>query len=77
MLDPILKIELYPDSSRVLCLCFDCSPCMAINVSVEYDAGFLPDMIITVDPTYLLYYYLLLYRGTRLNAIKRFCLCSL
>ena len=43
---------------------------MAINVSVEYNGGFLPDIILLT----LCY----CHRGTRSNAmIKRFCLCSL
>ena len=40
---------------------------MAINVSVQYNGGLLPEII-------LLCYY---HRGTRLNAMKRFCICSL
>ena len=43
---------------------------MAINViSVQYDDGFLPDIILST----LCYHH----RGTRLNAIKNFCRCSL
>ena len=44
-------------------------PCMAINVSVQYNGGFLPDMILLTQCYY--------HRGTRLNAMKRFCLGSL
>ena len=45
---------------------------MAINnVSVQYNGGFLPDMILLI----LLCYYR--HRETRLYARKRFCLCSL
>ena len=43
---------------------------MAINISIQYNGGFLPDTILLTqcyDHS----------RGTRLNAIKRFCLCSL
>ena len=47
---------------------FSC-PCMAINVSVQYNGGLLPDIILLT----LCYYH----RGTRLNAMKRFCICSL
>ena len=43
--------------------------CMAINVSVQYDCGFLPDIILATQCYY--------HRGTRLNAMKRLCLCSL
>ena len=43
---------------------------MAINVSVQYNGGLLPDIILLTQ-----YYY---HRGIRLNAIKRFCtICSL
>ena len=45
-------------------------PWMAINVSVQYNGGLLPDIILLTQCYYL--------RGTRLNAIKRvFCTCSL
>ena len=43
-------------------------PCMAINVSVQYDGGFLPDIILLTQCYY--------HRGTRLNAMKRFCIFS-
>ena len=39
---------------------------MAINVSVQYNSGLLPDIILSTQ-----YYY---HRRIRLNAIKRFCL---
>ena len=38
-----------------------------INVSLQYNGGFLPDIILLT----LRYYH---HRGTRLNAMKRFCL---
>ena len=44
---------------------------MAINVSVRYNGGLLPDIIILLTQGY--YHH----RGTQLNAMKRFCLCSL
>ena len=45
-------------------------PCMAINVSVQYNGGLLPDIILLLTQCYF-------HRGTRLNAIKRFCIiCS-
>ena len=65
-----------------------CPYCMAINVSVQFNGGLLPD-IIPVDPysaicddytythTYILWTQCYDHRGTRLNAMKRFCLCSL
>ena len=43
-------------------------PCMAINVSVQYNGGLLPDIILLTQSYY--------HRGTRLNAMKRFCICS-
>ena len=39
------------------------------NVSVQYKVGLLPDRILLTQCYYS--------RGTRLNAMKRFCLCSL
>ena len=42
---------------------------MAINVSVQYNGGLLPDIILLAQCYY--------YRGTRLNVMKRFCICSL
>ena len=43
-------------------------PSMAINVSVQYNGGFLPDIIFLTHGHY--------HRGTRLNAMKRFCFCN-
>ena len=48
----------------VLFLLFFWCPCVAINVSVQYNGGFSPTQC---------YFH----RGTRLNATKRFCICSL
>ena len=42
---------------------------MAINVSVQYTGGLLPDIILLTQCYY--------HRGTRLNVMKRFCICSL
>ena len=42
---------------------------MAINVSVQYNGGLLPDIILLTQ--------CYSHRGTRLNATKRFGLCSL
>ena len=42
---------------------------MAINVSVQYNGRLPPDIILLTQ------YYC--HRGTRLNAMKMFCLCSL
>ena len=45
-------------------------PCMAINVSVQCnDGGLLPDIILLTQCYF--------HRGTRLNAMKRFCIRSL
>ena len=42
---------------------------MAINISVQYNVGLLPDIILLTQCYY--------HKGTRLNAMKRFCICSL
>ena len=42
---------------------------MAINVSLQYNGGLLPDIILLTQCNYR--------KGTRLNAMKRFCICSL
>ena len=52
----------------VLFLLFFWCPCMAINVSVQYNGGLLPDIILLTQCYF--------HRGTRLNAMKRFCICS-
>ena len=53
----------------IQCFCllkfFGC-PRMAINASVQYNGGFLPIILLTQC-----HYH----RGTRLNAMRRFCLC--
>ena len=54
--------------SGLLLMFFWC-PCMAINVNVQYNGGFLPDIILWTQ--------CYLHRGTCLNAMKRFCSCSL
>ena len=47
-----------------------CCPCMAIYViNVQYNGGLLHDIILLTQCYY--------HRGTRLNAMKRFCICSL
>ena len=53
----------------VFALCLVSLHCKAINVSVQYNGGLLPDIILLTQ-----YYY---QRETRLNAMKWFCLCSL
>ena len=42
---------------------------MAINVSVQYNGEFLPNIILLTQCYY--------HRGTRLNVMKRFCFRSL
>ena len=42
---------------------------MTINVSVQYNGGLLPAVILLTQCYY--------HRGTCLNVMKRFCLCSL
>ena len=54
--------------SGLLLMFFGC-PFMAINVNVQYNGGFLPDIILWTQ--------CYLHRGTCLNAMKRFCICSL
>ena len=53
----------------LLFLMFLWCPYMAINVNVQYNGGFLPDIIVLTQ--------CYLHRGTCLNAMKRFCSCSL
>ena len=52
----------------VLFLLFFWCPCMAIDVNAQYNGGLLPDIILLTQ-----YYY---HRGTGLNAMKRFFICS-
>ena len=55
--------------ASVLFLLFFWCPCMAINNNVsgvQYNGGLLPDMI-QLTQCYF-------HRGTRLNAMKRFCI---
>ena len=63
----VLDLSLLFDDVLV-CLPFCLCPCMAINVSVQYDGGFLPDIVLLTQCYY--------HRGTRLNAMKRFCIFS-
>ena len=53
-----------------LFLMFFWYPCMAVNVNVQYNGGGLLPDIILLTQCYL-------HRGTCLNAMKRFCICSL
>ena len=52
-----------------LFLMFFWCPCMASNVNVQYNGGLLPDIILLTQRY--------LHQGTCLNAMKRFCICSL
>ena len=62
-----MSLFLKKNLSSCLCFCLVsvCCPCMAINRSVQY-CVLLPDIILLTQ-----YYY---HRGTRLNAMRRFCL---
>ena len=42
---------------------------MVVNISVQFNGGLLADIILLTQGYY--------HRGTRLNAMKRFCLYSL
>ena len=53
----------------LFCLPFCWCPCMAINVSVQYDGGFLPDIILLTQCYY--------HRETRLNAMKGICISAI
>ena len=63
LFDDVLDLSLLFDDVLV-CLPFFWCPCMAINVSVQHDGGFLPDIILLTQCYY--------HRGTRLNAMKSF-----
>ena len=52
----------------VLLMLFSC-PCMTINVSIQYNGGFLPDIILLTQCYF--------HQVTRLNAMKVFLICSL
>ena len=54
---------------KYFCFVFVWYTCMAINVSVQHNGRFLPGTIMLTQCYYR--------RGTRLNATKRFCICSL
>ena len=53
-----------------LFLMFFWCPCMAINVNVQYNGGFLPDIIQTVDP-------MLSASGNLFKCHEKVCICSL
>ena len=60
-------LMVYHIVSGLFLLFFWC-PYMASNVSVQYNGGLLPDIILLTQCYY--------HRGTRLNVIKRFCIFS-
>ena len=68
---PYIVINLfhYVQYYTMFCLVFVWCPCMAINVSVQYNGGLLPDIILLTQCYY--------HRGTRLNATQRFRICGL
>ena len=63
MWDSVLHCLWFATNAFFLC------PYMAINVNVQYNGGFLPDIILWTQ--------CYLHRGTCLNAMKWFCICSL
>ena len=56
-----------PVRGKEMFLLFFWCPCMAINGSVQYNGGLLPYIILLSTQCYY-------HRGTRLNAMKRFCI---
>ena len=57
--------------SGLLLMFFCCPCCVAINVNVQYNRGFLADIILLWTQCYL-------HRGTTcFDAMERFCICSL
>ena len=63
-------INLFNRGLQCFCFVFVWCPCMAIDtVRVQYNGEFLPDIIL-LTPCYY-------HRETRLNDMKRFCICSL
>ena len=66
--DNIIVYHYYPNELfTTLFLIVWCS-CMAINESVQYNAGLLPDIILLTQCYF--------YRGTRLYTMIRFWICS-
>ena len=67
----IIVYYYYPLNCVLQCLLFFHASwlCMVANISVQYNGGLLPDIILLTQGYY--------HRGTRLNAMKRFCLYSL
>ena len=62
------NINLFYYVLKLFCFVFVWCPCMAINnvVSVQHNGGFLPGIRLLTQCYY--------HRGTRLNAMKRFCI---
>ena len=65
----LLCMMMYYNIVSILFLMSAWCACMAININVQYNGGLLPD-IIMLTQCYC-------HRGTRLNAMKRYCICSL
>ena len=66
----IINLFKYVLLHTMVLFCIVWCSCMVINVvSVQHNGGFLPDIILLTQ-----WYY---HRRTRLNAMKRFCICSL
>ena len=62
-----LHIKKATDRPTVVAKTFLCN--LNNNASIQYNGGLLPDSILLTQCYY--------HRGTRLNAMKRFCICSL
>ena len=71
-MEQYVSINLIDDVLHCYCLflLFVWCPSMTIDVSVQYNGGLLPDIVVLLTQCYY-------HRETHLNATKRFCLCSL
>ena len=67
-ISPLPCVMAYYIVYGVLLMLFSC-PCMAINVSIQYNGGLLPDIILLTQCYF--------HQVTRLNAMKRFLICRL
>ena len=65
---PLACVMAYYIVYGVLLMLFSC-PCMAINLSIQYNGGLLPDIILLTQCYF--------HQVTRLNAMKVFLICRL
>ena len=65
----IMKFNLFYYALKMFLFCSVCCACMAVNVSVQHNGGFLPGIILLTQCYY--------HRGTRVNVMKRVGICSL